>query len=139
MGSHRNLDASLDKPSTTLTSFPSLDANGMEDDLFKKKLHYPYAKVKTIELFFKPTKLGREDYFSTLKQSFPGFGEIIRTRVLDVKKTTKIKELTMLYLKNDVLLLRGYFQNYIATCKSVNGIHPLYSFSTASFTWKADS
>ena len=89
LGSQRVFDASLDKPSTTLTSFPSLDANGMEDDLFKKKLHYPYEKVKTIELFFQPTKLGREDYFSTLKQSYPGFGEIIRPRDLDVKKQLK--------------------------------------------------
>ena len=38
LDSYRFLDASLDKISTTLKSFPSLDANGMEDDLFKRKL-----------------------------------------------------------------------------------------------------
>ena len=44
LDSYRFLDASLDKLSQTLTSFPSLDANGMEDDLFKRKLAYPYEK-----------------------------------------------------------------------------------------------
>ena len=42
LDSYRFLDASLDKLSLTLTSFPSLDANGMENDLFKRKLAYPY-------------------------------------------------------------------------------------------------
>ena len=60
---YRFLDASLDKLSTTLKSFPSLDANGMEDDLFKRKLAYPYEKGKTIESYYKPLKLCREDYF----------------------------------------------------------------------------
>ena len=44
LDSYRFFDASLDKLSTTLKSFPSLDANGMKDDLFKKKLDYPYEK-----------------------------------------------------------------------------------------------
>ena len=138
LDSYRFLDASLDKLSLTLTSFPSLDANGMEDDLFKRKLAYPYEKVKNIESFYKPLKLGREDYFSTLRQSYPDFKEIIRTQANIVKnKITNLKELTMLYLKNDVLLLTDIFQNYIDTCKKAYGINPLYSYSTPSFTWKA--
>ena len=79
LDSYKFLYASLDKLSLTLTSFPSLDKNDMEDDLFKRKLAYPYEKCKTIESFYKPLKLCREDYFSTLKQSYPGFEEIIRT------------------------------------------------------------
>ena len=73
MDSYRFLDASLDKLFTTLKFFPSLDANGMKDYLFKRKLAYPYEKGKTNESFYKPLKLGREDYFSTLKQSYPEF------------------------------------------------------------------
>ena len=138
LDSYRFLDASLDKLSTTLKSFPSLDANGMEDDLFKRKLAYPYEKSNNIESFYKPLKLGREDYFSSLKPSYPDFEEIIRTQAIIVKnKITNLKELTLLYLKNDVLLLTDIFQNYIDTCKKAYGINPLYSYSTPSFTWKA--
>ena len=85
LDSYRFLDASLDKLSQTLTSFPS-PANGMEDDLFKRKLAYPYEKGKNIESYYKSLKLGREDYFSTLKQSYPDFEEIIRTQAIIVKK-----------------------------------------------------
>ena len=110
----------------------------MEDDLFKRKFAYPYEKGKTIESYYKPLKLGREDYFSTLKQSYPDFEETIRTQAIIVKnRITNLKELTMLYLKNDVLLLTDIFQNYIDTCKKAYGINPLYSYSTPSFTWKA--
>ena len=138
MDSYRFLDASLNKLSLTLSSFPSLDKNGMEDDLFKRKLAYPYEKGKNIESYYKPLKLGRDNYFSTLKQSYPDFEEIIRTQAIIVKnKITNLKELTMLYLKNDVLLLTDIFQNYIDTCKKAYGINPLYSYSTPSFTWKA--
>ena len=138
LDSYRFLDASLDKLSTTLTSFHSLDANGVEDDLFKRKLAYPYEKGNTIESYYKPLKLGRDDYFSTLKQTYSSFEEIIRTQAIIVKnKITNLKELTMLYLKNDVLLLTDIFQNYIDTCKTAYGINPLYSYSTSSFTWKA--
>ena len=138
LDSYRFLDASFNKLSMTLTSFPSLDENGIEDELFKRKLAYPYEKGKTIESFYTPLKLGREDYFSTLKQSYPDFEEIIRTQAIVVKnKITNLEELTMLYLKNDVLLLTDIFQNFIDTCKKAYGINPLYSYSTPSFTWKA--
>ena len=66
LDSYSFLDASLDKLSTTLNIFPSLDANGMKDSLCKRKLVYPYEKGKT---FYKPSNLGREGYFSTLQQS----------------------------------------------------------------------
>ena len=136
--SYRFLDASLDKLSMTLSSFPSLDANGMEDDLFKRKLAYPYEKGNNIKSYYKPLKLGRDDYYSTLKQSYSDFEEIIRTQAIIVKnKITNLKELTMLYLKIDVLLLTDIFQNYTDTCKKAYGINPLYSYSTPSFTWKA--
>ena len=94
------MDASLDKLSTTRKSFPSLDEIGMEDDLFKRKLAYPYEKGKTIESFYKLLKLGREDYVSTLRQSYPDFEEKIRTQAVIIKsKITNIKELTLLFLK----------------------------------------
>ena len=95
-------------------------------------------KCKTIESFYRPLKRGREDYFSTLKQSYPDFEEIKRTQGIIIKnKTTNLKEITMLYLKNYVLLLTDIFQIYINTCKKAYGNNPLYSYSTPSFTWKA--
>ena len=136
--SYRFLDASLDKLSLTLPSFPSLDANGMEDELFKRKLAHPYEKGKTLESCYKPLKIGREDYFSTLKQSHPDFEEIMRTQAINIKnKINNLKELTMLYLKNDVFLLTDISQKYIDTCKKAYGSNPLYSYSTPSCTWKA--
>ena len=51
LDSYRFLDASLDKLSTTLKSFPSLDANGTGDDFFKRKLAYPYEKGKAIKSY----------------------------------------------------------------------------------------
>ena len=138
LDSYRFLDANLGKLSLTLTSLPSLDKNGMEHDLLKRKLACPYEKGKTIESYYKPLKLGREDYFPILKQSYPDFEEILRTQAILVKnRITNLKELTMLYLKNDVLLLTDIFQNYIDTYKEAYGINPLYSYSTPSFTWKA--
>ena len=90
----------------------------MKDNLFKQKLASPYEKGKTIESFYKPLKLGKEDYFSTLKQLYPDFEEIKRTQAYITKiMITILKELTMLYLKNDVLLLTDIFQNFIDTCK----------------------
>ena len=112
MDSYRLLDASLDKLSTTLKSFQSLAANGMEDGLFKRKLAYPDENCKTIESYYKPLKLGREDSFLTLKQSYPNIEEILRTQAFIVKnKITNLKELIMLFLKNDVLLLTDIFKN----------------------------
>ena len=57
LDSYRFLDASLDKLFTTLKPLPSLDANGMKDDLFIRKVAYPYEKGKTIRSFYKPLKL----------------------------------------------------------------------------------
>ena len=136
--SYRFLDASVHKLSLTLTCFLSLDKNDMEDDLFKRKLASPYEKGNNIESIYKPLNFGREDYFSTLKQSYPKFEEILRTPAIIVKnRITNLKELTMLYLKSDVLLLTDIFQKIIDTCKKAYGNNPLYFYSTPSLTWKA--
>ena len=57
LDSYRFSISSLDKLSTTIEFFPSLDANRSEDDLFKRKLASPYKKGKSTELFYKPLKL----------------------------------------------------------------------------------
>ena len=51
LDSYRFLNASLDKLSETLEAFPSLDANGMEDDLFKQNFLTHMKKVKPLNHF----------------------------------------------------------------------------------------
>ena len=112
------MNDSLDKLSATIKSFPSLDANGMEDNLLKMKVAYPCRNARTIESFYEPLKWGR-DYFSSLEESDPDFEERLGTQKIVVKnKITVLEELTLLYLKNDVFLLTDFSQNYIDTCKS---------------------
>ena len=47
-----------------------------------------------------------------------------------------VKELTMMYVKDDVLIFTDIIRNLRFICKSAFGISPLYSHSTSSFTWK---
>ena len=73
LDSYRLLDASLEKLSTTSTSFSSRDVNGIGDEMFKRNLAYAYEKVQTIESFYELLNLGKDAYFSFLNQSFPDF------------------------------------------------------------------
>ena len=84
MDSHTFSDDSLEKLSPALTSYPPLDAIGMEDDLFKAKHAYPYENGQTIEAFYEPPKLGKEEYLSTLAESDPEFAETLRTPAIVV-------------------------------------------------------
>ena len=84
---------------------------GMEDDLFKKKLGYPYEKNKSIKPFHVSLNLKRIEFFSTLKQSTTSDERISRTRIKFEKyNPTKVKELTIIYLKRDVNLLTFFFR-----------------------------
>ena len=97
----------------------------MENGLFKGKLAYPFEKGKTIESYYEPLKLGRESYFSALKQSYPDFEETVRTQAIIVKYNFyNLKEFTMLYLETDVLLFTDFIQTYLETCKKAYGINP---------------
>ena len=55
----------------------SSDANGTEDQMFRRKSAYPYGKGQATESFYVWLKLGREDDFSTLNQSNLDIEEII--------------------------------------------------------------
>ena len=54
LNSYRYLDANLNKLSKTKKSFPFLDANGMKDELFRRKIAYPYEEDQTIEVLYEP-------------------------------------------------------------------------------------
>ena len=114
---------------------------GLTDNLFKKKLAYPYEKFNLNnfrEATQEPLNLTKEDFWSTLTQSYPCEDDIKRTQqLIDTYNITTAQELTMLYLKMDVLQLTDEFENFVETSTLMYGINPLYSYSLPGYTWKA--
>ena len=106
----------------------------MSDELFKKKMAYAYEYLSH-KNFQEPLNLSLEDFWSTLKQTTPPDEEINRTQ--DIIKKYDLKngqELTMLYLKMDVLQLADVFENFVAKATLEYGINPLYSYSLPGYT-----
>ena len=113
-----------------------MDENGFIDKLFKK-LAYPYEYFN-LDNFDKPLNLTKEDCWSTLTRSYPSDDDIQRTEELIDKNNIKNgQELTMLYLKMDVLQLADIFENFVEKSTLMYGINPLYSYSAPGYTWKA--
>ena len=137
LDSYRFLSSSLDKLVKSLDNFPIMKLEGMSDDLFKKKLAYPYEYLN-LDNFQEPLNLTKEDYWSTLTQSYPSDDDIKRTQeLIDKNKIKNGRELTMLYLKMDVLQLADVFENFVESSTRENKINPLYSYSLPGYTWKA--
>ena len=137
LDSYRFLSSSLDKLVKSLDNFPIMKLEGMSDDLFKKKLAYPYEYLN-LDNFQKPLNLTKEDYWSTLTQSYPSDDDINRTQeLIDKNKIKNGRELTMLYLKMDVLQLADVFENFVKSSTRDYKINPLYSYSLPGYTWKA--
>ena len=110
---------------------------GMSDDLFKKKLAHPYENLN-LDNFQEPLNLTKEDYWSTLTQSYPSDDDIKRTQeLIDKNKIKNGRELTMLYSKMDVLQLADVFENFVESSTREYKINPLYSYSLPGYTWKA--
>ena len=141
LDSYRFLSSSLQKLITSLNDFPYMQNEGLTDDLFKKKLAYPYEKFNLNNLrkaTHEPLTLTKEDYWSTLNQSYPCEDDIKRTQqLIDTYIITTAQELTELYLKMDVLQLTDVFENFVETSTLMYGINPLYSYSLPGYTWKA--
>ena len=111
LDSYRFLSSSLNKLVKSLDNFPIMKLEGMSDDLFKKKLAYPYEYLN-LDNFQEPLNLTKEDYWSTLTQSYPSDDDIKRTQeLIDKNKIKNGRELTMLYLKMDILQLTDVFEN----------------------------
>ena len=137
LDSYRFLSSSLNKLVKSLDSVPIMDENGSIDKLFKKKLAYPYEYLN-LDNFDKPLNLTKEDYWSTLTQSCLSDDDIKRTQeLIDKNKIKNGRELTMLYLKMDVLQLTDVFENFVESSTRENKIIPLYSYSLPGNTWKA--
>ena len=137
LDSYRFLFSSLDELVKSLDDFPIMKLEGMSDDLFKKKLAYPYEYLN-LDNFQEPLNLTKEDYWSTLTQSYPSDDDIQRTKeLIDKNNITTGQELTMLYLKMDLLQLAAVFENFVESSTRENKINPLYSYSLPGYTWKA--
>ena len=137
LGSYRFLSSSLDKLVKSLDNLPVMDENGFIDELFKKKLAYPYEYFN-LDNFDKPLNLTKEDYWSTFTQSYPSDDDIKRTQeLIDKNKIKNGTELTMLYLKMDVLQLTDVFEIFVESSTREYKINPLYSYSLPGYTWKA--
>ena len=137
LDSYRFLSSSLNKLVKSLDNFPIMKMEGMSDDFFKKKLAYPYEYLN-LDNFQEPLNLTKEDYWSTLTQSYPSDDDIKRTQeLIDKNKIKNGRELTMLYLKMDVLQLADVFENFVGSSTREYKINPLYSYSLPGYTWKA--
>ena len=137
LDSYRFLSSSLDKLVKSLDSLPIMDENGFKDKNFKTKLAYPYEYFN-LDKFDKPPNLAKEDYWSTLTQSYPSDDDKKRTQeLIDENKIENGRELTMLYLKMDVLQLADVFENFVESSTREYKINPLYSYSLPGYTWKA--
>ena len=137
LDSYRFLPSSLDELVESLDNFPIMKLEGMSDDLFKKKLAYPYEKFN-LDNLHQQLNLTKEDYWSTLTQSYPSDDDIQRTQeLIDKNNITTGQELTMFYLKMDVLQLADVFENFVESSTREYKIIPLYSYSLPGYTWKA--
>ena len=137
LDSYRFLHSGLDTLVKSINSFPIMDENGLDDELFEKKLAYPYEYF-TLDNIQEPLNLTKEDFWSTLKQTTPPDEEINRTQEIIKKFEVKNgQELTMIYLKMDVLQLADVFENFVEKATLEYGINHLYSYSLPGYTWKA--
>ena len=95
LDSYRFLSSSLRKLIASLDTFKYMDSEGLNDDLFKKKLAYPYEKFN-LENMSQPLNLTKEDYWSTLTQSYPCDDDIKRTQqLIDKCNITTPQQLTL--------------------------------------------
>ena len=76
---HKFLNANFGESSSILTSLLTLTANEKKDDLFLKKLAYPYKKIKSFDSFFERSALERKVLYSPSKQSTASLKELWKT------------------------------------------------------------
>ena len=83
---------------------------------------YEYFNPNNI---WEPLDLTKEDFWSTLKQTTPSLEETNRTQEIIKKYILKNgQELTMIYLKMDVLQLTEVFENFVEKSTLEYGINP---------------
>ena len=125
LDSYRFLSSSLHKLIASLDTPKYMNSEGLIDDLFRKKLAYPYGKFN-LNNFQESLNLTKQDCWSTLTQSYPCDDDIKRTQhIIDKYNITTPQQLSMLYLKLDVLQLTDVFENFVQTSTEEYVINPL--------------
>ena len=142
LDSYRFLSSSLQKLIASLGTLKYLNSECLTDDLLRKKLAYPYEKFNLENIqhanMSQPLSLTKEDYSSTLTQSYPCDDDIKRTQqLIDKYNITAPQQLTMLSLKMDNLQLADVFENFVKSSAREYNINSLYSYSLPGYTWKA--
>ena len=109
-----------------------MDSEGLFDDSFKKKLVNPNEKF-SLENMSQSLNLTKEDYWS-----YRCDDDIkITQQLIDKYNITTLQQLTILYLKMDVLQLANVFENFVESSTREYNFNPLYSYSLPGYTWKA--
>ena len=103
-----------------------------------KKLAYPYEYFNSIDDYKKPVdNLRKKDFLSKLKNTYPDYEEIQRTKeIIEIFNIKNGEEMTQLYLKSDVILLTDVFEKFIKISIEEYGINPLYCVSLPGYTWQ---
>ena len=96
-----------------------------------KNLASPFEYFNSTDDYQKPVdNIKKEHFFSKLKNKCPDDGEIKRTKEIIEKFNFKNgEELTVIYLKSDVLLLTCVFEKFIKVSVNEFDINPLYCVS----------
>ena len=110
-----------------------MDSEGFTDDLFKIACRFENFNL---DISQKPLNLAKEDYWSTLTKSYPCDDDLTRTNEI-IKKFITTQQLTVLYLKLDVLQLTDVFENFVEKSALMYGIIQFYSYPALGYTWKA--
>ena len=78
----------------------------------------------------------KEDSFSKLKNKFSDDNELERKKeLIKVLDTKNGEELSKLFLKSDVILLAGVFENFVKVSTKVNDVIPLWCISLPGYTY----
>ena len=95
-------------------------------------------KISRCVMFSNHLILKKYNFWSTPKQSYLLDEETKRTQNVIEKYDIKIgQELTMIFLKMDVLQLTDVFENFVEKSTRMYSINSSYSYSAPGYTWKA--
>ena len=102
-----------------------------------KKLAYPYQYFNSIRDYQKPVdNLKKEDFFSKLKNDYPDYDEIERTKIIKLFNIKHGEELTKLFCKSKVILLADIFEKFVKVSTKEYKITPLYCVSLPGYTYQ---